>query len=117
LAVFVHDLWPRSPARRFVDRHVGSALLSDEPRWVERYAMLDSSKPRPPISSNVRRAYGATLGFFESGLENYALRLWQCTAAQRAERLRETARKLLHRDRPLSRPHDFDPLLEERRPR
>ena len=30
-AVFVHDLWPGSPGRQFVDHHLPSALLSDEP--------------------------------------------------------------------------------------
>ena len=99
-AVFVHDLWLGSPARGFVDRHLPSALLSDEPRWVERYAMLDSSKPRPSAASLGRRlAYGATLGCFEAGRENYSRRLLQCSAAQGAARIRENARKILRRPR------------------
>jgi predicted O-methyltransferase YrrM len=106
--VFVHDLWLGCPARHFVDRHLPSALLSDEPRWVERYAMLDSSKPRPPAASlGSRRAYGATLGCFEAGRENYSRRLLQCSAAQGADRIRENARKILRRP-PLVRPKDFE---------
>ncbi len=45
-AVFVHDPWLGSPARAFVDRALRSALLSDEPRWVERYAWLDYREVR-----------------------------------------------------------------------
>ncbi len=107
-AVFVHDLWPGSPGRQFVDHHLPSALLSDEPGWVERYARLDTSKPLPPAApEGVRRAYGATMGCFEAGQENYRRRLVECEAAQLRDRIRETARKLLHRS-PLARPKDFE---------
>ena len=108
-AVFVHDLWLGSPARRFVDRDLRSALLSDDPRWVERHAALDSSKRiPPPASSGTRRAYGATLGCFEAGAENYPRRLLQCSMAQGIDRLHETGRKFLRRP-PLVRPKDFAP--------
>lgn len=108
--VFVHDLWLGSPARRFVDRHLSSALLSDDPRWVERYATLDSSKrPAPPFApAGLRRAYGPTLGCLEADNEHYALRLLQCSAAQGADRIRETARKIL-RNPTIVRPADFEP--------
>jgi hypothetical protein len=106
--VFVHDLWLGSPAREFIERHLPSVLLSDEPRWVERYAMLDSSKPLPPAESlGNRRAYGATLGCFEAGRENYSLRLLQSSAAQGVDRVRETARKFLRRP-PTVRPRDCE---------
>lgn len=108
-AVFVHDLWLGSPARRFVDRHVHSALLSDEPRWVERYASLDSKKAIPPPQSlGERRAYGATLGCFEKDAENYRRRLFQCSAAQSGDRFRSTLRKIFRRAPP-KRSSDFAP--------
>ena len=107
-AVFVHDLWPGSPGRQFVDHHLPSALLSDEARWVERYARLDTSKPLPAAApEGVRRAYGATMGCFKGGRENYRRRLRECEAAQLRDRIRETARKLLRRP-PLERPKDFE---------
>ena len=94
LAVFVHDLWLGSPARRFVDRYLPSVLLSDDPEWVQRYASLDSRRRSPPpVSNTVRHAYGATMGCFEASQENYSLRLLQSSAAQGADRIRETARK------------------------
>ena len=107
-AVFVHDLWLGSPARGFVDRYLPSAVLSDEPEWVQRYAALDSSRRvTPPPSHGLRRAYGATLGCFEAGRENYSRRLLQCSAAQGADRIREHARQILRRP-PLVRPKDFE---------
>jgi hypothetical protein len=107
-AVFVHDLWLGSPARGFVDRHLPSALLSDAPAWVQRYASLDSTRPLPAFPPNDRRiAYGATLGAFAADAENYSLRLGQCRLAQASDRLRETIRKLLRRP-PLVRPKDFE---------
>lgn len=109
-AVFVHDLWLGSPARLFVDRHLPSALLSDNPEWVQRYASLDSTHRAPPAASkDLRRAYGATLGCFEAGHENYSLRLLQSRGAQGADRIRETARKIL-RHPPTVRPKDFETL-------
>ena len=117
LAVFVHDLWLGSPARRFVDRYLPSALLSDDPEWVQRYASLDSSRrAQPPVSKAVRRVYGATIGCFEARQENYSLRLFQSSAAQGADRIRETARKLLRRP-PTVRPKDFAtfPISTQRR--
>ena len=106
-AVFVHDLWLGSPARAFVDRFLSAALLSDEPRWVERYAFFDSKKATPPTTSpNDRRAYGATLACLERGPENYGRLLLRCSAAQGGDRLREIRRKILRRP-PRSRPEDF----------
>jgi predicted O-methyltransferase YrrM len=106
-AVFVHDLWLGSTTRRFVDRTLPSALLSDEPRWVERYATVDSNKAIPsPAKPGERRAYGATLGYFEGGAENYTIKLLQCTLAQGSDRLRDNARKFLHHP-PSVRPDDF----------
>jgi hypothetical protein len=108
-AVFVHDLWPGSPARSFVDRYLPSALLSDDPEWVQRYASLDSRRRAPPPMSNaLRRVYGATMGCLEASQENYSLRLLQSSAAQGADRIRETARKILRRP-PTVRPKDFEP--------
>ncbi len=109
-AVFVHDLWLGSAARRFVDRHLPSAILSDDPRWVQNYASLDSSKSTPAISPNdPPRAYGATLGRFEADTDDYRFRPFQCSAAQGWDRLRETTRKILHRPS-IVRPKDFEPL-------
>ena len=106
-AVFVHDLWLGSTTRRFVDRALPSALLSDEPRWVERYATVDSNKAiPPPAKPGERRAYGATLGYFERDAENYTIKLLQCTVAQGGDRLRDNARKFLRRPFPV-RPDDF----------
>lgn len=108
-AVFVHDLWLGSPARRFVDRSLPSALLSDDPAWVQRYATLDSNRPTPAFAPNdPRRAYGATLGRFEAGAENYRLRLVHCSAAQGWDRILETARKISRRPA-IVRPKDFEP--------
>jgi len=108
-AVFVHDLWLGSPARKFVDRYLPSVLLSDDRQWVERYARLDSRKRPPPCQSSARHwAYGATLGCFEKETANYGRRLIQCSAAQGADRLRETARKILRRPSTV-RPKDFEP--------
>ena len=112
-AVFVHDLWLGSPARRFVDRCLPSAVLSDNPEWVQRYASLDSSRRTPPPRSNtVRRAYGATMGCFQAGRENYSLRLLQSSAAQGADRIRETARKILRRPATV-RPKDFETFADQ----
>jgi hypothetical protein len=111
-AVFVHDLWLGSPARRFVDRYLPSAVLSDEPEWVQRYAVLDSRHRTPPPASNdLRRAYGATMGCFEAGRENYSLRLLQSSGAQVAARARETTRRVLRRPSTV-RPKDFETLRE-----
>ena len=110
-AVFVHDLWLGSAARRFVDRSLPSAMLSDNPRWVQHYASLDSHRPVPVISPNEpRRAYGATLGRFEGDAETYRFRPFECSAAQGWERLRETNRKILRRPS-IVRPKDFEPLV------
>lgn len=113
-AVFVHDLWLGSPARGFVDRSVPSAVLSDDPEWVQRYAALDSSRHVPPPAPNEpRRAYGATMGCFRSGDESYGRRLRQCRAAQLIDRVHETARRLRHRP-VMVRPKDFEPVHAER---
>lgn len=107
-AVFVHDLWLGSPPRRFVDRYLPSAILSDAPEWVQRYASLDSTRAAPEFSPNdSRRAYGATMGRFEAGAENYLLRRLQCRAAQGWDRIRETVRKTAGRPS-LVRPKDFE---------
>ncbi len=108
-AVFVHDLWVGSPARVFVDRRLPSALLSDDARWVQRYAPLDWNKQYPAAAPNVRLAYGPTLGCFEAGEENYQRRLAQVRSAQGADRLRSTLRKLLHRPG-VRRPKDFEAI-------
>jgi hypothetical protein len=108
-AVFVHDLWPGSPARKFVDRYLPSSLLSDDRQWVERYATLDSRKRPPPLeASGAHWAYGATLGCFEKETANYGRLLLQCSTAQGIARLRETARKILRRPSTV-RPKDFEP--------
>ena len=115
-AVFVHDLWPGQPARDFVDRQARSALLSDEPAWVERYAALDSSKLLPePAPPGLRRVYGATLACFLGGEENYRRLLWRCAAAQGADRLRDNLRKLRGSATELPRPKDFTLLPATRR--
>jgi len=106
--VFVHDLWLGSPARSFLDRRLPSALLSDAAEWVQHYASLDSTRPVPASAPNdSRRAYGATLGRFEAGADNYRLRYFQCRAAQGAYRLREAGRKILRRPS-IIRPKDFE---------
>ena len=46
------------------------------------------------------------MGCFEANREDYSLRLLQSSAAQGADRIRETARKLLRRP-PTVRPKDF----------
>ncbi len=106
-AVFVHDLWPGSPARQFLDRHLQFALLSDEPRWVERYASLDAKRSPPPARPGVRRAYGPTFGYLAGGLGGYRLCLFHCRIAQARDRIEATTRKLLHRPPPV-RPKDFE---------
>jgi predicted O-methyltransferase YrrM len=106
-AVFVHDLWLGSAVRRFVDRYLPSALLSDDPRWVERYASLDSNRPIPSMRASCRRAYGATLGCLEPVVIGYRLAAWQCLAAQGADRFASTVRKILHRSAP-ARLADFE---------
>ena len=109
--VFVHDLWLGSAARRFVDRCLPRAMLSDNPHWVQRYASLDSTRRSAPafLPDGPRLAYGATLGRFESDAENYRFLPLQCRAAQGWERLRETQRKILRRPS-IIRPKDFEPL-------
>ncbi|MBA3960676.1 MAG: hypothetical protein H0X40_02085 [Chthoniobacterales bacterium] len=100
-SVFVHDLWPGSPARSFVDRSLPSAFLSDAPRWVSSYAMLDSKRSAAPIlPPNARVVYGATLGCFPAGTENYLIRLGQCGFAQGWERLRANLGRAEEKDRP-----------------
>jgi hypothetical protein len=106
--VFIHDLWLGSPAREFVDRHLPCALLSDEARWVQSYAHLDSSRPAPPAEPGVRRAYGATMGYLGEKLDNYGQRLRQCRTAQARERVQATFRKWRHQPSP-RRPKDFEP--------
>lgn len=107
-AVFVHDLWPGSPARGFVDCRLRSALLSDDPEWVRRYADLDG-KEAVALLPNERHAYGATFGCFLAGAENYRRRLLECLLAQGIERVRATLRKLRGRPAP-HRPRDFERL-------
>jgi predicted O-methyltransferase YrrM len=93
-AVFVHDLWLGSPARRFVERSVKTAFLSDHPEWVRRYSALDSRSRKAPVSlGDTRWAYGATLGCFPPGGEDYTRCLLQCGVAQATERSREIWRK------------------------
>ncbi len=95
VAVFVHDLWPGSPARDFVDRHLPAAFLSDAPTWVFRYSELDhGQRAKPALSSHARIAYGATLGCFPPMPGSYTLRLARCSFAQGVERLREVVRKI-----------------------
>ena len=107
-AVFVHDLWLGSPVRRFVDHHLPSAILSDDPRWVQNYASLDSTRSVPATTPNdPARAYGATLGRFEVDTENYRFRPFQCSAAQGWDRVRETTRKIFRRPA-IVRPKDFE---------
>lgn len=106
--VFVHDLWPGSPARDFVDRHLPFALLSDDPRWVEAYAHLDSSRVPPPQTGR-RRAYGATMGYLAGDSDNYARRFRQCLIAQARARVKDSLRKWLHQPAP-TRPGDFQEL-------
>jgi len=106
-AVFVHDLWLGSPARRFVDRYLATAFLSDHPEWVRRYSRLDSSsRTAPAYPGVVRQAYGATLACLTPAGENYSLSLFQCGVAQVIERMRETLRKV-HGRPPRIRPKDF----------
>ncbi len=103
-AVFVHDLWRGSPARSYVDRSLRSAFLSDAPAWVRRYAELDSRERTPPdFPDDARLIYGATLGCFPGGTENYAARLVSCSVAQGLERLAVNAgrwRRPSEQDRP-----------------
>ncbi|HEY2714021.1 MAG TPA: hypothetical protein VGI60_16015 [Chthoniobacterales bacterium] len=109
-AVFVHDLWLGSSSRCFLERELRSALLSDDPRWVVHYAMLDSPRALPAIvASGARYAYGATLACFERESENYGRVLRRCRAAQGRDRLRENVCKLLRRP-PLTRPEDFSEI-------
>jgi hypothetical protein len=106
--VFVHDLWLRSPAREFVERHLPSAMMSDDSRWVEAYARLDSARPLPPVfDPGKRRAYGATMGYLAAGLDNYKGRLTLCRVAQARERVQATVRKWLRHPAP-ARPRDFE---------
>jgi len=106
--VFIHDLWPGSPARGFVDQHLPFALLSDDPRWVKAYASLDSTRlPPAPAESGRQRAYGPTMGYLAEHLDNYGQRLRQCLLAQAKDRIQATIRKW--RDQPPpSRPADFE---------
>lgn len=107
VAVFVHDLWPGSPARGFVDRHLPAAFVSDAPTWVERYSELDyGQRAMPALSAHARIAYGATLGCFPPMPGSYAVRLARCSLAQGIERLREIVRKL-RKLPPRLRPEDF----------
>jgi hypothetical protein len=105
--VFVHDLWLGSPAREFVDQHLPSTLLSDDSRWVQIYASLDSSRIPPPQVVSRRRAYGATMGYLAAELDNYERRLVQCRRAQARERVQATVRKWLRLPAP-ARPRDFE---------
>lgn len=107
IVVFVHDLWAGSPARKFVDRHLKSAFLSDASEWVRRYAQLDFRRRKPPtFPGNARVVYGATLGCLPAREENYSARLMQCALAQGIDRLQATARKIRGRTLP-NRPADF----------
>ncbi len=106
-AVFVHDLWPGTPARDFVDRHLPSAFLSDSPQWVRSYAALDSrGRMAPAYPANARVVYGATLGCFPASEESYSVRLMQCALAQGIDRIQASARKARGRSLP-ERPADF----------
>ncbi len=105
-AVFVHDLWLGLPARRFVDRYLRTAFLSDDPEWVRQYSHLDSSTRTPPSPTGHRRAYGATFACLPAARDNYSLRLLQCNIAEALDRIRETVRKIFRRP-PRVRPADF----------
>lgn len=105
-AVFVHDLWRGLPARDFVERHLPSVFLSDATEWVRAYAGLDSARRPPPLASDAPIVYGATLGCFPAGAEDYLASLRQCERAQGADRLRATFGKLWKQE-PVDRPPDF----------
>ncbi len=92
--VFLHDFWLGNPVRTFAEHALRSAIFSDAPEWVRRYAHLDSAHPIPPALPGIRRAYGPTLACLQAGRENYALRSWQCRLAQGADRARSNLRKI-----------------------
>ena len=107
VAVFVHDLWRGSPARRFVDRSLPSAFLSDAAEWVRAYAALDfSGENSVDVPVGARVVYGATMGCLPGGAENYQTRLWQCAAAQGMDRLHTNAARF-RAPRVHERPPDF----------
>ena len=109
-AVFVHDLWRGVPARDFVDRHLPSVFLSDATAWVRSYADLDSARRAPPLADDEPIVYGATLGCFPAGQEDYTASLRQCERAQAADRVRATFGKLW-KQQPVDRPPDFSIVL------
>lgn len=105
-AVFVHDLWRGLPARDFVERHLPSVFLSDATEWVKEYAGLDSARRAPPLAGDAPIVYGATLGCFPAGRDDYAAGLRHCATAQAADRIRATLGKLWPREA-VDRPADF----------
>jgi predicted O-methyltransferase YrrM len=105
-AVFVHDLWPGSPARAIVDR-LDVALLSDQTEWVRAYSGLDGATDVPAALLNGRQAYGPTFGCFLRREANYRALLFEVRLAQWGARIRATKRKLLRRPRE-RRPDDFE---------
>lgn len=105
-AVFVHDLWRGLPARDFVDRYLPAVFLSDAIEWVREYAVLDSARRAPPLSVDAPIVYGATLGCFLAGADDYSTGLRQCGIAQGADRIRATLGKLWKQET-ADRPPDF----------
>lgn len=88
-AVFVHDLWEGSLARPFVERHLPSVFFSDAPAWLRAYMVLDfKRRPIPPLPDARRIVYGATMGCFPAGAENFGARLFRCGVTEAMERLR-----------------------------
>ena len=68
--VFIHDLHVESPARRFLDAQLPSAIYSDEPVFVERYSHLDKmhgSHPKEHWIKEGQRGYGPTLACIPGG--------------------------------------------------
>jgi hypothetical protein len=98
-AIFLHDLGPGAPVRRFLERRVPSALFSDAPEFLNRYSFLGTSEPRP-ASDYVLPANAAdilregAMGCIQGEPRNYDRLLAEVTLLQWKERLRDTARKL-----------------------
>lgn len=106
-AVFVHDLWEGSLARPFVERRLPWVFFSDAPAWLRAYMVLDFKRRRIPAVPDARRiVYGATMGCFPGGSENFRAGLFRCGVTEAVERLRVNL-GMMPPDSALVRPPDL----------
>lgn len=114
-AVFLHDVTPGSPTRRFLEERVPSAFFSDASEFLTYYGFVGTAAPRPPrgepLPPNVvdRLRQGA-MAYIPAESLNYSRLLVEATLRQWKERLRDTGAKLFTSPKKIGAPEASDPV-------